>query len=259
MSIVKNKDNITKAFYGHTPIYTFGNINSKQTIIIDGVKIAFSNFTTIPDYIVFSPDITDLSYMFTNCTSLTSIPIINTSNVTNMKYTFLNCHYLPTIPQLDTSKVTNMRGLFSQCYNLTSIPKIDTSKVTNMLDIFYGCSSLQTIPQLDTSNVTDMTYMFCNCQNLTSIPRLDVSNVNKMISTFQHCPNLTDIGGLINLKVSVEISYSGKLTRESVLNIFNDMAVVDNETIYFHKNVISKLTDEDIAIATQKGWLVVSD
>lgn len=28
MSIVKNNNNITKAFYGHTPIYTFGNINN---------------------------------------------------------------------------------------------------------------------------------------------------------------------------------------------------------------------------------------
>jgi surface protein len=128
--------------------------------------------------------------------------------------------------------------------------------------MFRGCKNLTTIPELDTSKVNDMQSMFAYCSKLTSIPQLDVSNVtNKalMYDMFYNCINLTDIGGFTNLKVSIELSHTEKLTRESVLNIFNNMVVVDNETIWLHNNVILQLTDEDIAIATQKGWLVVSD
>lgn len=177
-------------------------------------------------------DIAEAGVKFTNST-FSSVPEwADFSNVTDMSYMFKDCDYITTIPLLDTSSAVNMSGMFANCENLASIPL------------------------LDTSNVTDMMLMFGNCKKLTSIPRLDVSNVNGMISTFQDCPNLTDIGGLINLKVSIDISDTEKLTRESVLNIFNDMAVVDNKTIWLHENVYSLLTAEDIAIATQKGWSV---
>ena len=157
----------------------------------------------------------------------------------------------------DFSNVTDMSYMFQFCYDLTSIPQLDTSNVTNMSYMFSGCYDLTSIPQLDTSKVTNMNNIFGYCKKLTSIPRLDVSNVDRMLNTFQGCPNLTDIGGLINLKVYIDISDAENLTKESVLNIFNDMAVVDNnQVIKLHENVYSQLTTDDIAIATQKGWSV---
>ena len=66
--------------------------------------------------------ITDMSFMFYDCSELTSIPLLNTSNVTNMSYMFYNCNELTTIPLLDTSKVTNMSYMFDGCSKLTSIP-----------------------------------------------------------------------------------------------------------------------------------------
>ena len=55
---------------------------------------------------------------------------------------FYNCTNLTSIPQMDTSNVTNMFSMFNGCPSLTSIPEMDTSKVTNIGEMFYGCTSL---------------------------------------------------------------------------------------------------------------------
>ena len=65
--------------------------------------------------------VTNMSYMFYSCYSLTAIPQLDTSAVTNMSYMFNYCSSLTAIPQLDTSAVTNMSYMFSGCYYLTAI------------------------------------------------------------------------------------------------------------------------------------------
>ena len=67
---------------------------------------------------------------------------LDTSSVTNMSYMFYGCSSLTSIPELDISSVTNMSYMFSGCSSLTSIPELDTSSVTDMSYMFYGCSSL---------------------------------------------------------------------------------------------------------------------
>jgi surface protein len=83
--------------------------------------------------------------MFQNCTSLVSIPQLDTSNVTDMDYMFYNCYSLASIPQLDTAKVTNMDYMFQSCYSLVSIPQLDTTKVTNMSSMFQNCYALTNV------------------------------------------------------------------------------------------------------------------
>jgi surface protein len=52
---------------------------------------------------------------------LTALPDIskwNTSNVTNMSYMFYGCKSLTTLPKIDkwnTSKLVDMDGMFSEC------------------------------------------------------------------------------------------------------------------------------------------------
>ena len=220
-----------------------------------GIKFGHSTFSSVPEWADFS-NVTDMSNMFYECDNITTIPLIDTSNAITMLSMFAYCDNITTIPLIDTSNVTEMRNMFYDCRKLTSIPQLDTSKVTDMRNMFYDCLSLTSIPQLDTSKVTDMWWMFNNCSNLTTIPQLDFSNVNNASGMFIYCTNLTNLGGFINLHDDLDISYSNKITRESILNIFNDMAVVTNRSIKLHEVVYSQLTEEDIAIATQKGWSV---
>ena len=142
---------------------------------------------------------------------------LDTSNVTDMSSMFYTCLNLTEIPSLDTSNVTDMSSMFYNCSKLTEIPSLDTSNVTNMSGMFNSCSVLKTIPQLDTSNVTSMKQMFSNCKALTEIPQLDMIKVSNTSSMFYNCSKLTNLT-LLNIKVNLDLSPSGKLTLESLIN-----------------------------------------
>jgi surface protein len=110
-----------------------------------------------------------LNSLFHSCSSLVSIPDMDTSQVTNMRSLFYGCSSLTSIPALDTSQVTDMQHMFYGCGALASVPDLDTSQVTNMYGMFNGCSSLTSIPALDTSQVTDTDFMFYGCSSLESV------------------------------------------------------------------------------------------
>ena len=73
-------------------------------------------------------NVTDMSYMFSYCYGLTSVPLFDTSNVTNMNNMFYMqssslvpyTSQLTTVPLFDTSKVTITAGMFMNCYNVES-------------------------------------------------------------------------------------------------------------------------------------------
>ena len=154
----------------------------------------------------------------------------------------------------DTENVTYMFDMFYSCTNLTAIPKLYTSNVTDMGRMFYYCRNLTTVPQLDTSNVDNMNMMFSNCNKLMIIPQLDTSNVSGMYNIFNNCSNLTEIH-MTGMKVDFDISSSTKFTREALVEILNNLATITStQTLTMGSTNLSKLTDEDKAIATNKGW-----
>ena len=255
-------------------------------VLVDGTKLSHSTFTEVPDYYDLS-NITDVSYMFSGCENLKSIPQLDTSNSTNMKYMFSHCEnlksipqldtsnvsnmeymfydcpYLKSIPQLDTSNVTNMNNMFGYCISLTTIPQLDTSNVTNMEGMFRGCDSLQTIPLIDTSKVTNMGWMFASSYNLQSLPTFDVSNVTNMAEMFRNTMKyLTNVGGWINLSCNWDGSSGLKvcpnLTYQSCINILNGLADVTelgSRTLKVHSNFLTTVGDE-ISIGINKGWTI---
>ena len=155
----------------------------------------------------------------------------DTANITFMNNMFYNCRFLTNIPQFDTSKVTNMSNMFNSCSKLTTVPQFDTSKVTNMEPMFQSCSKLTTVPQFDTAKVTNMNSMFSGCSTLETIH-------------------------MININANLDISYSTKFTREALLEIIGNLKAQTsgNKTLTMGSTNLAKLTDEDKAIATNKGW-----
>lgn len=135
-------------------------------------------------------------YMFFGCSSLTSVPGMDTSQVTDMNWMFSYCPSLTHVPDLDTSQVTNMNSMFQGCSSLTHAPEMDTGQVTNMSDMFADCSSLTSVPAMDTSSVTSMTVMFSFCSSLTSAPNMDTAQVTNMGGMFQGCSALTTVPDL---------------------------------------------------------------
>ena len=188
-------------------------------------------------------------------------PFFDTNNVTNMGSMFSNCSSLTSIPLLNTSKVTRMDYMFYYCRSLTTIPPLDTSNVTNMSYMFYWCRSLTTIPALDTSNVTNMDSIFYGCISLYSIPLIDTSNVTTMFGVVNGCSSLTYLGGFKNLHISVNSGFLDQcpnITVESLMNVINNLATVSGKTLKFGSTNLSKLTAEQKAIATNKGWTLTT-
>ena len=164
----------------------------------------FKNFkaTSIDLSNVDTENVTDISYIFSDCNNLTSLDIssFDTGNVTDMSYMFSYCKNLTNlnIRSFDTGNVTDMSSMFSSCYNLTSIDlsSFDTSNVTNMSYMFSGCEKVKALDLsgFDTSNVTYMSYMFSGCSYLKNLDlsTFNTSNVTNMAGMFYNCKNITN-------------------------------------------------------------------
>lgn len=173
--------------------------SEKQTTI---TSITFGERIILP---------TDMSFMFNNCCSLTTlngISNLDTSNVTDMKWLFRNCSSLVNIDGLsnwNTSSVTDMSLMFLYCPSLSNIDSLsdwDTEKVTNMCGMFSYCKSLLSLDALsnwDVGSVTNMDQMFCDCASLTNLDGIsgwDVGSVTDMNAMFYGCSSLTNLGGI---------------------------------------------------------------
>ena len=203
-----------------------------------------------------TPNVTNMNQMFYYCKKLQTVPLFDTKNVNDMGGMFLNCNNLTSVPLFDTRNVNDMENMFNGCASLQTIPQFDTSNVTDMHNMFVSCQNLQTVPQLDTANVTNMSSMFMSCVSLTTVPLLDISNVTNMSYIFYDCSSLTNLGGLTGLKEDLELAYCPKLTVDSVMNVINNAKDMTSspKTLTLSQNVFNKLSEEQIATATAKGW-----
>ena len=142
-------------------------------------------------------NITDMSYMFSECSSLKELNLnnFNTNNVTNMSYMFFGCSSLIelNLNNFKNNKVKDMSYMFSGCSSLKelNIKNFYTNNVTNMLYMFSGCSSLieLKLDNFDTSKVIDMRYMFYDCSSLKAlkINNFNIDNVILMSGVFYGC------------------------------------------------------------------------
>ena len=164
----------------------------------------------------------------------------------------------------DTSKSTSFGQAFYGCNSLILCPNIDTSSATGMSYMFYSCRALRSIPQLNTSNVIQMSYMFNECQNLRSIPLLDCSRLNVIDYMFgySNLTTLTDLSCFKNLRIDFRngLYYLPNLTVQSLMNVINNLydfranGSTTTKTLQLGTTNLNKLTDEQKAVAVNKGW-----
>ena len=95
-----------------------------------------------------------MSYMFQNCTALTTIPQLDTSTVTDMDYMFRGCTVLTTIPLLNTSNVTSMRNMFQNCTSLSDDSLNNILAMLTNATAFTGTKTLAYIGLSETQATT---------------------------------------------------------------------------------------------------------
>ena len=188
---------------------------------------------------VINPEWTDWQYFSYNNNRndlVAKLKYSDTANGTNFSYMFGNCSKLTTIPQFDTSKGTNFNSMFQNCSKLTSVPQLDTSNGTNFSYMFYSCRALTSISLLNMSNVsgTNWSSMFYNCPALKNVTFEGTIPVRGNMSVFSSCPNLT-VESLM-----------------SFINALTNMSDTATYTITIGSTNLAKLTEEQIQIATDK-------
>jgi len=155
-------------------------------------------------------DVSDLSYMFCNCSNLLlpEISDLNTENVTDMSFMFSQCESLSSLPDIskwDIHNLNNMSYMFDQCSSLTIPPGIPKWKIHSVCDIsglFKGCKSLKSLTDIsnwEISKVKNISCIFQGCTELISLPDIshwDTGNVEDMNSIFDKCVSLTSMANL---------------------------------------------------------------
>lgn len=176
----------------------------------------------------------------------------------SLDYAFSSCMFEEVeLNDLDASTVTSINYMFqnSQTKKINFGDNFNPSNVKSFYSVFQGSSNLTDLDcnSWDMSNVTSGGYsLVSNCNNLTNFKM--GWNLGKAYLTSSSQDNIT---------YTLNLSSCSKLTHESALDVINkvyDIASigVKPQQIKFHANTLALLSEEEIAIATEKGWNVTT-
>ena len=243
------------------------NFDTKNVTSMESVFYGCTNLTSLDVSNFDTSKVTSMQNMFRDCNKLTSITFgsnFNTSKVTNMNNAFFNCANLTSLDlsHFDTQNVTLMGGMFFGCNSLTllDVSNWDTSEVINMESMFLNCRNLTSldVSGFDTRNVTTMKNMFLNCNNLTSLDlsNFDTSKVTDTKDMFFGCRSLTSLDSMQNIPISLSLD-STILDQTSLVDVINNLkTVITTQTLTLGTTLLAKLTEDQIAVAVNKGWTV---
>jgi len=166
------------------------------------------------------------------------------------------------------SKIINVKSLdngFTRLYSLSSIKNmIDNmqfNSLNNMRYCFQDSCILENIEYIDTSLVTNFQHCFYNDFNLKTIENLDFYSATNVDAVFSNCINLIAINNVENIKINgINISSCVLLNHDTLIRFLNALYNYSNSeetyAIIFGATNLAKLTDEELAIAQNKGWTV---
>ena len=234
-------------------------------MIISGIKIfGTGGGGTTDKYVV--PNGMKFAY-----SAVSDFSNLDFSAVRDWDYMFYSCANLQTLDAtgFDLSEETTLYQMFRNCTNLSSIitDGWDTSSIENMSRVFQGCTYLKSVDlsQLNTSKLANIGFLFSGCSGLTSVNMRgwDLSRLTTdslMIYAFYKCTSLTelDMDGVIfpDYNIDMGLNDCTALTVESILSILNSLPQLEGHTriLFIGADNLAKLSDEQKAIATNKGW-----
>ena len=165
-------------------------------------------------------------------------------------------------------------GIFMGC---NSIEKTEDLGITfkdswagSVRNCFSGMSNLKSFYfskiNLDPSLLTSYWTLFQNNYSMKYVDKIDftslnTSNVNDYHMMFQNCCSLVDIGLIGTIPMSgLNLNTCYNLSHETLLKFLNALydyaseGSTDTYTLTLGTTNLAKLTDEEKAIATNKGW-----
>lgn len=200
---------------------------------------------------------------------------IDLSGFTDCRYAFADCQNLEsiTLKGAEDGAILYIANMFTKCLELKNVPDFNTSNVLTADSCFRDCKSLKKITSLNVGKTTSMKEMFSDCTALEEVCELDCKNNKNVQAMFNYDSNLTTLGGLKDLgkaytgssvnytSYNLNLTTCTNLTKQSLLNVINglyDLASHNKaaQGLFLGDVNLAKLTAEEVAIATNKGWNV---
>ena len=217
------------------------------------------------------------SYLkYVNLSSWTFSSVQQATNMFNYDYVLEKIDLQSFAP----NQLTTTQNMFLYCYNLNDIDTSNwcLSSLKNVQNMFHTCRSLSYLntSNWDMHNVITAISLFDTCISLQEIDMSNwcLSSVTSIGSMFNSCAALSSIigsntvaaDGSINgstaywgngPKITFYLNSSNLLTHDSLLFLMYWVpSISNNQTIQIGTTNKAKLTAEEIAIATAKGWSV---
>lgn len=180
----------------------------------------------------------------------------DTHNGQDFANMFSYCYNLKSV-KIDITNATDIGYMFAYCYNLENIEFIGGDKITLFGSIFNACQKLKKAPLFNTANVftNSGNNMFSACLALEEVPAYDFSKLTSATNMFSACSKLKKIH-FTGMTVAFDISASTLFEREDLVEVLTNLGEAKNgsQTLTMGETNLAKLTADDIAIATAKGW-----
>ena len=207
--------------------------------------------------------------------------VVTPSTVTEIRpKAFMDCSHLrkATIVSNSASEFRLMMGIFSQCYNLEEVALPNSIRVINAFTFyknyklrsisipdnlirietgaFFQCNSLTNITLPNTVQyLRDQAFFKCSGLKTISIPNSTKEFGDRAFGLCSALENVTLESGFNanGLDLSASTLYSVN-TLVSMLNALADRTGLEAYTLTIGSTNLAKLSNEQIAIATQKNW-----
>lgn len=224
--------------------------NIKPENIIKGVEILGVQGNYDTKYNVEVPPIKS-GTLSANITSIKSISLKNLD--TNLTGFFMGLSSLTEIPYFECNS-GYMQNFCSGCSSLIEFPSINTSRNSSFYNFFAGCKALKTIRKINMENATilgNFALVSTELENIEGFENLGKAFTKKEANFY-----------------GLDLSNSTKLTHDSLMNVINNLydlnlsynvssgGTLYTQSLQIGETNIAKLTAEEIAIATSKGFNV---
>lgn len=216
------------------------------------------------------------SSLFSNCYSLKQLNVKNwkfgTVQFNTLANLFNNCYSLEELDlsTWDTSnwKITATNNMFSYCRSLKNIDLSNWDTYGwpmsgSMEGTFRSCYNLQTLDlstwRGESFAPTSMRYFLDDDYKLTSVNLSTLNDTstaypitlgNTMYSLQEYYPPIK------SNQISFTLGTSNNISHDSIMRVINGLPTVSSAKTLTLGILRAKLTADEIAIATQKGWTV---
>ena len=266
------------------------NFNTENVTYMENMFSGCKSLENIDLSNIVTDNVTSMRYLFNNCESLKELNVnhFNTLNANDYTSVFASCKSLTSldISNWDSLKPSTFQGTFSNCTNLETLDisgfSHDPNKTISFNLTFQNCSKLKTVNWGNLFSYRGLAFgsTFHGCSSLETLPPINMESATRVDNIVYGCTALKNLSGFINLgkaytkttvnyqQCTLNLATCTALTHDSLMNVINNLYdlnlsydVANGGTLYTQSLVLgatnlAKLTDEEIAIATAKGWTV---